>query len=71
MYKKIKHISTLFVAGAFMLVSLSVEAAVVYKGLGQLAPGMPFWPQGNSIGKGKLKLYPELAVGLVYDDNIY
>ena len=71
MINKFKHITTLVVAGVFFFASLSAEAAVLYKGIGQLSPGMPFWPTGNSIGRGKLKFYPELAVGVVYDDNIF
>jgi hypothetical protein len=66
-----KHIAILLAAGCFLYFSLSAEAAVVYKGLGQLEPGQAFWPEGNSIGTGKLKFFPQLTVGVVSNDNIF
>jgi hypothetical protein len=71
MHKKI-HIISLIVAVILWAGGLGANAAV-YDSYQYLSPdpGMPFWPQGNSFGSGKFQFFPELAVGLVYNDNIY
>ena len=46
-------------------------SSIAESGPGYDAPGMPFDPQGNSIGRGKLRLFPEVSVAAVYDDNIF
>jgi len=68
--KKIYYISALIAAGVLWAGGLWSNAAV-YDSYQYLSPGMPFWPAGNSFGTGKLKFFPELAVGVVYNDNIY
>ncbi|MDX1775918.1 MAG: outer membrane beta-barrel protein [Desulfobulbales bacterium] len=68
--KKILYISCLM-AGWLLSAGSLPAGAVVYGDLGQPAPGLPFTPEGNAIGAGKLKFFPELAVGLAYDDNIF
>ena len=48
-----------------------MKAEIVYSGLGQMAPGKAFWPEGNAFSAGKLKFFPELVVGVDYNDNIF
>ena len=69
MNKKI-YITSLIAAGVLWAGGMGPNAAV-YDTYNYLSPGLPFWPAGNSFGTGKLQFYPELAVGIVYNDNIY
>jgi hypothetical protein len=71
MLNKRFYIAFIFAIGILLVGNYSVNAAVVHDEFGRLSPGMPFWPEGNAIGSGKLKFFPELAVGLVYNDNIF
>jgi hypothetical protein len=70
MNKKIYYIASLFAASLLWSGDMQPQAAI-YDSRPYLSPGMPFWPQGNSFGTGKLRFFPELAVGLVYNDNIF
>ena len=66
-----KYIAVFLVAvGVIWAGSQTADATVIYE-QPYMTPGNAFWPQGNAIGSGKLKVYPEIAVGAYYDDNIY
>jgi len=69
MHKKIRII--FLIAAVVMWVGCLEANAAVYDSYQYLSPGMPFWPRGNSFGSGRLQFFPELAAGVVYNDNIY
>ena len=70
MNKKI-YITSLIAAMVLWTGGSSGPQAAIYDSLNYQSPGMPFWPTGNSIGSGKLRFFPELAVGVVHNDNIF
>jgi hypothetical protein len=66
-----KHLTVLFVVLMLLAGGPPSVMAAIYWNLGDRSPGIPFWPTGNSIGSGKLRFFPELAVGVVHNDNIF
>ena len=53
-----KHIAGFLVtAGILFAGSQTADATVIYE-QPFMTPGNAFWPQGNAIGSGKLKVYP-------------
>jgi hypothetical protein len=70
MNKKI-YITSLIAAMVLWAGGQPGPRAAIYDSLNYQSPGMPFWPTGNSLGSGKLRFFPELAVGVVHNDNIF
>ena len=65
------YIAVLLAAGILLAGGNTPAAASVVHYRPYMSPGNAFWPVGNAIGTGKLKLYPELALGVAYNDNIF
>ena len=67
-----KHIAVFLVTtGLLWAGGQTVADASILYGRPYMSPGQAFLPRGNAIGTGKVKLYPELALGVAYNDNIF
>jgi hypothetical protein len=71
MLKKYSKYTALLLAAGILLAGSQVSDATIIHERPYMSPRQAFWPVGNGIGSGKLKLYPEIGVGVIHDDNIF